>query len=116
MKRSATSYILLFLIFFQIISAVPAGFILIGDSSGANLGFTLELLKHSPFSNFMIPGLFLFIVLGLFPILIFYGLIKKFEFKLAEKININKEFHWSWTFSYYLGLTLILWINFQLFL
>ncbi len=28
--------------------------------------------------------------------------------------SVQKQ-HWSWTFSYYLGLLLVLWINMQLF-
>jgi len=115
MKRSLTSYFLNFLVFFQAISAIPAGFSLIFDPSGNNLGLPIEMLKHSPFSNYLIPGLFLFIVLGIFPMITFYGLIKKNKFKLAKKINLYKEYHWSWTFSHYLGLLLILWINMQLF-
>lgn len=114
-KRNFIRYILFLLIFFQIISAIPAGFLLIYDPSGSKLGYSLEQLNLSPFPNFLIPGLFLFTVLGLFPIIIFYGLIKKPTFKLAEKINLYKNYHWSWTFSYYLGMLLILWINIQLY-
>ena len=114
MKRSVASYLLIFLIFIQIISAVPAGWILITDPSGINLGLPIEMLQYSPFPDFLIPGLFLFIVLGIFPTIIVYGLIKKPEFKLINKINLYKKYHWSWTFSYYLGLLLVLWINMEL--
>ena len=114
MKRPITSYILILLTFFQIISAVPAGWSLISDPSGCNLGFSTEMLKNSPFHDFLIPGLFLFIVLGIFPIIIFFVLIKKTKFNLADKINLYKKYHWSWTFSYYLGILLVLWINMQL--
>ena len=114
MKRPATSYLLIFLVLIQIISAVPAGWMLIADPSGTNLGLPVEMLQYSPFPDFLIPGLFLFIVLGIFPIVIVYGLIKKTEFKLANKINLYQKYHWSWTFSYYLGLLLILWINMEL--
>ena len=115
MKRSLTSYFLFFLIFFQAISAIPAGLSLIFDPSGNNLNLPIKLLKGSPFPNFLIPGLFLFFVLGIFPIITLYGLIKKNKFKLGEKINLYKKYHWSLTFSYYLGLLLILWINMQQF-
>ena len=115
MKRSLISYFLIFLVFFQAISAIPAGLSLIFDPSGNNLGLPIELLQDAPFPNFFIPGLFLFAMLCIFPIITFYGLIKKNKFRLAQKINLYKEYHWSWTFSYYLGLLLILWINMELF-
>ncbi|GAA4941095.1 hypothetical protein GCM10023314_12550 [Algibacter agarivorans] len=114
MKR-ITSYILILLIAFQVISAVPAGWALISDPSGETLGLPIILLNQAPFDNFLIPGLFLFFILGLIPLLILYGLITKKELKFFQKINIYKNHHWSWTFSYYFGLVLIVWINMQLY-
>lgn len=36
------------------------------DPSGAHLELSAELLKHSPFSDFRIPGVILFSILGIF--------------------------------------------------
>lgn len=115
MKRSISSYLLISLVFIQMISALPAGWSLVTDPTGVGLGIPLDILQHTPFSNFMWPGLFLFIFLGLFPALIFYGMVKRPIFKKLEKLNLYKDYHWSWTYSYYLGVILILWINMQLF-
>jgi hypothetical protein len=115
MKRAISSYLLIVLTIFQVISAVPAGVLLIIDPSGKKLGLPIELIESTPFPDFLIPGLFLFIVLGVFPIIIAYGLIRKNDFKLLEKINIYKKYHWSWACAYYLGLLLILWINIELY-
>jgi hypothetical protein len=114
MKRPWTSYMMIALIILQIISAVPAGIILVLDSSGAGLGMSTEMIDASPFGSFLIPGLFLLIVLGLFPMIIVYGLIIKAGSKFFQKLNLYKENHWSWAFSYYLGILLILWINMEL--
>ena len=105
----------MFLVFFQSISAIAGGWGLVSEPSGSNLGFTVSMLKHSPFPDFLIPGLFLLIVLGIGPAIIFYGLIKKPKLRLAEMINMYKDYHWSWTFSYYLGIVLVLWIDIQVF-
>ena len=113
-KRSIPTYLLLFLIAFQAISALPVGLSLIINPTGKGIGIPLELLRESPFDNFFIPGLFLFIVLGLFPVLILYGLQTKKYFKTAQKLNLYNNYHWSLSFSYYLGFILILWINMQL--
>ena len=115
MKRSITSYLLVILVFIQMISALPAGLSLIIDPSGMGIGLPLKLLEHSPFPDFLIPGLFLFIFLGLLPALVFYGLIKRPIFRALEKLNMFKDYHWSWTYAYYIGVLLILWINMQLF-
>ena len=115
MKKSFTCYILMFLVFFQSISAIAGGWGLVSEPSGSNLGFTVSMLEHSPFPDFLIPGLFLLIVLGIGPAIILYGLIRKPKLRLAEMINIYKNYHWAWTFSYYLGIVLILWIDIQVF-
>ena len=74
----------MFLIAFQVISAVPAGWALISDPSGSKLGLPKILLNQSPFENFMIPGLFLFFILGLVPLIILYGLITKKELEILK--------------------------------
>ena len=114
MKRSFSSNLLIFLLFFLFISALAGGWGLISDPTGANLGFTTDMLQYAPFSNFMIPGLFLFVVLGVFPLMVQIGLVKKHGFKLAEKMNPYPNYHWSWTFAYFIGLLLIVWINMEL--
>ena len=113
MEKPFTTNLLIFLIIFLSISALAGGWGLITDVSGANLGFTTQMLKNSPFSDFLIPSLFLLIFLGLLPLIVSYGLIKKPKLKMADKFSLYKKYHWSWNFSYYLGIVLIMWINIE---
>jgi hypothetical protein len=46
------------------LGGVAGGFGLVTEPSGANLGFHVDLLSTSPFSDYLIPGLFLLIVNG----------------------------------------------------
>lgn len=116
MKRSSAGYLLILLIFLQAISAIPSGLSLIIDSSGKGIGLPPDVLENTPFNNFLIPGLFLFVFLGLLPLITLYGLLTRKKLNWAQKINWDKKFHWSCTFSFYIGLLLILWINMQLYL
>ena len=50
---------------FVALGALPAGYSMIVEPDGGGLGMTLSLLSGSPFKDFFIPGLFLFIVNGL---------------------------------------------------
>ncbi|MDB4271049.1 hypothetical protein N9896_03025 [bacterium] len=115
MKRSIPGYLLILLIFLQAISAIPSGLSLIIDSSGKGIGLPPDVLENTPFNNFLIPGLFLFVVLGLLPLITLYGLLSRKKLNWAQKINWDRQFHWSCTFAFYIGLLLILWINMQLY-
>ncbi|MGB5270446.1 hypothetical protein [Eudoraea sp.] len=115
MKRSISSNLLILLIFFQAISSIPSGLSLLSDPSGNGIGLSLDVLKNTPFKNFLIPGLFLLVVLGLIPLITLYGLLTRKCLNWARKINWDKKFHWSNAFSFYIGILLILWINMQLY-
>lgn len=47
------------------IGALFGGTMAILDPSGTSYGAPVEILKKGPFNNFLIPGLFLFFVIGL---------------------------------------------------
>jgi hypothetical protein len=64
MKKSLVK-ISVFLLAFVGISAVPSGIALVTDPSGKTLHMSTSLLKHSPFTDFVIPGAILLCVIGI---------------------------------------------------
>lgn len=60
----------LFVLLINGFSAIYGGLSLVLDPSGSSLGMSTDLLKTSPFENFLIPGLFLFNMIGQFSLLI----------------------------------------------
>jgi hypothetical protein len=100
------------LLVFLGLSAIGGGGALIISPSGKLLGgLPLSLLKNSPFDNFLIPGIILFIILGVFPIFIVFALIKKPVSLFAQRFNLFSDMHWAWTFSIYIAFVLIIWIQ-----
>jgi len=99
-KRPIPMKILLVFIIFQGISGLAGGIGLILDPSGKSLKIPISWLEGSPFSNYLIPGLILFVVLGLYPLIVFYGLLKKLR--------------WSWFSAFVLGAALIIWIGVEI--
>lgn len=77
---------------------------------------SVSLLAGSPFQSYLIPGLILFFVLGILPLITGFSLIRRWDFKIAERLNIYKDKHWSWTFSLYIGFALIIWIIVQVYI
>lgn len=59
------NYLLGFIQAFTAVGAIPAGIMYLIDPSGVSMGQTTALLAHSPFTSFLVPGLFLLIVNGL---------------------------------------------------
>jgi uncharacterized membrane protein len=47
------------------LGALGGGFMLVKDPSGSALGVPLSLLEGSPFTDFLIPGIFLLVVNGI---------------------------------------------------
>lgn len=54
------------LLFFNAASAIWGGLGLIFDPSGKLMQMPLSMLRYSPFTNFLIPGIILFTFIGLF--------------------------------------------------
>ena len=46
------------------LGAIGGGFMLVEDPSGNDLGVPISLLEGSPFTDFLIPGIFLLVVNG----------------------------------------------------
>ena len=107
--------ILLSLICFLGLGAVFGGMVLIISPAGKLFGMPLSLLRTSPFNNFLIPGIILFTVLGVVPILTVVALIKKPVNRLVEKFNLFQDMHWAWTFSIYSAFALIIWIQAEMY-
>jgi hypothetical protein len=112
-NRPWSAWILIILVLFQAVSAIYGGIMMILDPSG-------ELMKMEPMAeksineSLLIPGFILALLLGVFPLMAFFGLIRKKDSKLFDTINVYKgEHHWAWTFSIYTGIMLVIWIAVQ---
>ena len=70
----------------------------------------LSMLQGSPFSDFLIPGLILLVVLGVFPGILSFAVIRRPQWKAFGILNLYRGIHWSWCYSLYLGIMLIVWI------
>ncbi|HTL80667.1 MAG TPA: hypothetical protein VL651_03120 [Bacteroidia bacterium] len=69
--------ITIILLLFNGIGALYGGWKLITDPSGTSLGLSLDFLEHSPFRNYLFPGITLFCLNGLLSLFICYSVIAK---------------------------------------
>ncbi|AHV95296.1 hypothetical protein PSAB_01800 [Paenibacillus sabinae T27] len=93
------------------LGAIAGGVMLIIDPSGSMMGMPADIvLKRSPFSDYLFPGIILLAVFGLFPFLVLYGMVKKPRWAWADTLTPFKELHSSWALSLYVGFGQIIWI------
>jgi hypothetical protein len=116
MKTRLSRIFLILLIGFLAVSGLFGGSALLLDPSGEVLQMPLQILKSTPFNNFLLPGLILFFLFGLLPALLIFPLILKVEWKGVGFCNIYKTMHWAWTYSLYTGIMLAIWIDVQIIL
>lgn len=106
--------ILLILLAFLGAGALFGGGVFIISPSGELFGMPLSLLNKSPFTSFLIPGLILFVVLGVAPCLLALALLKKPVSALADRLNLYPDMYWAWTGSIYVACALIIWLQVEM--
>jgi hypothetical protein len=101
-NKSVTTKVLIVLLVLLGLGGIGGGIPMLLDPSGASMGLPAGLLDQLPINNFILPGLFLIVVMGLIPFVIAFGLWK--------------QERWAWLGTLAQGGMLILWICFQLIL
>lgn len=114
--KSFACKFLIFLHFFLGIGALFGGGVLIISPDGSLLRMPLELLQHSPFHSYLIPGMILFSGLGVIPMITAVFLITEKSLKPFEKLSLYKDTHWAWNASLYIGFILIIWITIEVYM
>ena len=85
---------------FQGLSGIAGGIGLVGDPTGDNLGIPVSWLQGSPFDDYLVPGLILLVVLGVFPLIVTYGLWTQRS--------------WAWPAALLVGVGLLVWIGVEI--
>jgi hypothetical protein len=106
-------WILIFLQVFLGLNALIGGGAFLLAPDGHLIQMPLSNLKNTPFSDFLIPGLLLFIFVGIFPIAVAYSLWKRPAWRWPNILNPFKRIHWSWARSLAAGVIAMIWIAIQ---
>jgi len=110
-KRPWTLYVLLVLLLFQGLGAIGGGLVLMIRPDGSMIHMPMTMLNGSIFPDFLIPGLILFLVLGVFPVFTFFVLLLQPQWSFLPALSIYKDRYAGWMFSLFIGLGLIIWMD-----
>ena len=112
MKRPFLLYLLVFFLCFLAFGGLFGGIMFLDDPSGKSMAMD-TVLPLLPVSSYLLPGLFLITVMGLFPIFLAYGLIARPDWTWAVKLTGWSQHHWAWTGSIAAALILLIWLGIQ---
>lgn len=108
--RPAGAWILIILQFFIGAAALISGAMFFLAPDGRLMQMPVTFLKGSPFNDFLFPGIILFVFVGIFPVMVGIGLVKKSIWPGLDALNPFKSYYWAWTASWAAGLIILIWI------
>ncbi len=111
--RPVTVWALISMLAFLALNALAAGGAFIAAPDGRLIRMPISSLDRSPFSNFLVPGILLFVFVGLLPAIVSYGLWKQPDWTWPNIFNPINGTHWSWAGSLATAVALIVWITVQ---
>ncbi|MFO7585363.1 MAG: hypothetical protein R6W69_11585, partial [Anaerolineales bacterium] len=115
MKHPLAVWILAFWLLFLAFGGLYGGIAMLLDPSGASMQMD-EVLDLLPVSDYLLPGLFLLLVMGLTPLALIYGLLARPSWPWLQSLLSRTRAHWAWGATVLLGLGLLLWLVIQGFL
>jgi hypothetical protein len=111
--RPSSVYLLITLLVFLGLNGLAGGVGLMSDPSGQAIGFPQWWLDNTPFNTYLIPGIILFTVLGVFLIVVGFLLFFKPDWSVVRGLEHRTHKHWSWLASMTVGIATVIWIVVQ---
>jgi hypothetical protein len=95
-KRPVAVWVLIVAEFLFGLLSLGSGLSLMTDPSGAGIGLPSASGLGLPLGDYLLVGLFLFVIFGIGSLAMTYGLITKKKLAIARDFERGLNFHWSW--------------------
>ena len=112
MKRPVTLWILIFWLGFLALGGLYGGIAMLLDPTGGILQMQ-SVLPYLLVPNYILPGLFLLFVMGLFPLVLIYALLARPHWTRLDALVPQIKHEWAWTATVGLGVLLVGWLVVQ---
>lgn len=98
------------------VGGVYGGVAFITEPSGALLGMTPDFLRPLPLDSFFLPGLFLFVVMGILPLILTVVLWQRTAWLWGQGFQYLTHEHWTWSATALFSYLLLGWLLFEVIL
>ena len=114
MRRPVSIWLLVATLVVLALGGLAGAYGFLSDPSGLGMGMA-DQLERLPVPDYTLPGIFLLLVMCIFPLVLVYGLLVRPRWKLLDPLVVWSNEHWAWVGSLVLGLGLALWLAIQAF-
>ncbi len=100
------------LVFFLLVLALGGfygGIAMLTDPTGRTLEVA-DVLPLLPVPNYILPGIFLLVVMGLFPLLLSFALIARPNWSWVDSLFQWSKYYWAWTATLILVAITAIWL------
>ena len=104
-------YPLLALLLLLGISGIGGGLVLMLNPDGVWIHMPVAILKGSAFGNFLVPGMALFLVVGVLPVFTFGVLLGRPGWKWLHFFNLYSNRYVGWQLAVFTGLGLLIFLT-----
>jgi hypothetical protein len=113
MKRPLMLWPLILVLILLALGGFSGGIPMLADpAKGGYLNFG-EMLPELPVSNFILPGLFLLVVMGLLPLFLSYALIARPIWGWLDRLFQWSGHHWAWSGCLVLVGIIAIWLTYE---
>ncbi|MBI9044635.1 MAG: hypothetical protein JEZ06_09130 [Anaerolineaceae bacterium] len=116
MRRPIMLWPLIFLLLFLGFGGITSGIPMLADPENGGFLQFAEILPLLPVSDLILPGLFLLTIMGLFPFILAYALIKTPEWEWVQRNFQWSKHYWAWTGVLILVGILAAWLIYEVWL
>ena len=109
MRRPLILWPLILLLLFFALGGFYGGIAMLTDPTGSSLQ-AADVLHLLPVPNYILPGIFLFAVMGLFPLLLAYTLIARPNWPWVDSLFQWSKYYWAWTATLILVAIIAIWL------
>ena len=113
MRRPFMLWPLIIVLLFLALGGFSGGIPMLADpANGGYLEFA-EMLPLLPVSNLILPGLFLLVVMGLYPLLLAYALLARPAWNWADRWFQWSKYYWAWIGCLVLVVIIAIWLAYE---